>query len=69
MVHATAALVAAFFVFFAAERAHRILRWMGLLLGFWLIAVAIAEAFRGPPMPPVRLPQLSVPPHAPASAR
>jgi len=69
MLHVTTALIAAFFVFFAAERSSRPLRIVGFFLGAWLIVVAGVQAFIAPPPFAGRLPQPSVPPHAPTNTR
>jgi hypothetical protein len=42
VLHATAALVIAFFVLFAASKATGLLKLMGAALGGWLIILAIA---------------------------
>ncbi len=54
LLHGTALAVFAFFVWFAAARAHGWLRLFGRMLGFWLVILAIASILfgllaRGPP--------------------
>ena len=41
LLHATAVLVIAFFVWFAAARATGPLRLLGIVLGWWLVVVAV----------------------------
>jgi hypothetical protein len=47
LLHATALLVIAFFVWFAAAGAHGWLRLFGRMLGFWLVILAIASILFG----------------------
>jgi hypothetical protein len=42
ILHATAVLVIAFFVWFAASRSDGLLKTLGRVLGAWLIVVAVA---------------------------
>jgi hypothetical protein len=47
LLHGTALAVFAFFVWFAAARAHGWLRLFGRMLGFWLVILAIASILFG----------------------
>jgi hypothetical protein len=65
-VHATTALIAAFFVFFAASRSGPALRVTGLILGSWLVVLAVAGVvFAVVEGPPPRPPMHDLPMTAP----
>ncbi len=47
LLHGTALAVLAFFVWFAAAKAHGWLRLFGRMLGFWLVILAICSILFG----------------------